>query len=1125
MIEKDAEKYLDFCHHVEGYGGFSPWLDEYDPFTETGFAFVHTGSEDNGQFGLGDLDFGFPSAEFSYKDILEKVKARLAECEKDMDPDNADEVTYVEELQELVRSIEDWLSESNESKQSEASGSVIDKQTILDWVEQLNSEQDLGLATTDASLGGKETQYEDDADDKQFDCIKFTSNVFPLTFVEVYSITPDSCSVHVYDGRTNKEVGKATLTDSSDLRTAVVASIKQIYDSVHNQRLVDKAMKLQESLNKGTSMKTESIDDLKDRSVSHGTLRSIDLIPEFLGVLKQYAKDRYDAYVKANPEVLDLEGMDDETLSWVVDELIDELNAVAPEGTYFGSHPGDGSDFGFWTMDESKKSEDASYRGEPLSKVKKAMDSAMKKAGFKFKRELGIGTRLFDKGGNVYGYHLQGQSGDPGYFDYVVVQVGEPGWGKVERDHFDSVEKAVAWLSAKANGGSAESKKSEDASVHELEFVDIDNVHNASDFDKLAYDAVLCCPSDLDVDTDSVEQGVLDNDLIIKVRGFNAASFDAAIDRISQKLAGTGIVFKVDDVIKNEDTYAKKSEGKDDKSCKGKDCKDGKQTENREKPQEGPGAGYTVTIKDMTISDEPKISKDGDKFIVEAPVEYEANAEGYDWGSAYIMNELVGTDEGTFPHNPFKGVLTMEVKDSPDIWGVMNDKFFDDVDNPTDEEKISVLKDRFYKGATFNDFEQNYGGGYSHSKFVSEDDVCMQADWDGFNDIEFGGAADGYASGTLTIDDRFVEDIEFASDYGYNRYKLVEAIQQFVKGRGLEMDWSEDTLYDYVAPYVTSDEITDDYVKEILSEMVDSGVEFTDADGNPADLQLESIQGESKKSEASGNIRYDVPISSTTYASELESLVSKLKTLGISVKPKIYAEEDSTNGYAEYKLFGANSSDSIVVIVSISENHYTRITAITNRGKLVMEGYGQTFDEALSALNLVEESKKSEASPDVATIEGLKSLLGRGIAVADNELRCKGVWKLNSKNPKQHQWTFVGDNGSISIKTDDDFKVIRIWGDLNKKSFDLDVSENKEEAKKSESLTLKQKELKDMVRYGKAEDITTLPDEEAKELRKKGIETVGVSRGTYGMNGALLRDKDGNLYAITARSTNLFYFV
>ena len=83
----------------------------------------------------------------------------------------------------------------------------------------------------------------------------------------------------------------------------------------------------------------------------------------------------------------------------------------------------------------------------------------------------------------------------------------------------------------------------------------------------------------------------------------------------------------------------------------------------------------------------------------------------------------------------------------------------------------------------------------------------------------------------------------------------------------------------------------------------------------------------------------------------------------------------------------------------------------------------------------------------------------------------------------------------------------------------------KSESKKSESLTLKQKELKDMARFGQAEDITTISDEEAKALRKKGIETIGVSRGTYGMNGALLRDNEGKKYVITARSSNLFYFV
>ena len=89
----------------------------------------------------------------------------------------------------------------------------------------------------------------------------------------------------------------------------------------------------------------------------------------------------------------------------------------------------------------------------------------------------------------------------------------------------------------------------------------------------------------------------------------------------------------------------------------------------------------------------------------------------------------------------------------------------------------------------------------------------------------------------------------------------------------------------------------------------------------------------------------------------------------------------------------------------------------------------------------------------------------------------------------------------------------------------IDNSNESKNHKKSESLTLKQKELKDMARFGQAEDITTISDEEAKALRKKGIETIGISRGTYGMNGALLRDNEGKKYVITARSSNLFYFV
>ena len=131
---------------------------------------------------------------------------------------------------------------------------------------------------------------------------------------------------------------------------------------------------------KGESMKNEAnIEDLRNKSISHGTMRSEHLIPEFLGVLKIYAPNKYDAYVKANPEVLDLNGLDDETLGYIVEELFDALNDIAPEGTYFGAHPGDGSDYGFWDVepDESKnKKPESKCGGDKDDKGKKPEESA-----------------------------------------------------------------------------------------------------------------------------------------------------------------------------------------------------------------------------------------------------------------------------------------------------------------------------------------------------------------------------------------------------------------------------------------------------------------------------------------------------------------------------------------------------------------------------------------------------------------------------------------------------------------------------------------------------------------------------------------------------------------------------
>lgn len=92
-------------------------------------------------------------------------------------------------------------------------------------------------------------------------------------------------------------------------------------------------------------------------SVSTGTLDTYDLVPAFLSALEMVNKDAYDEIVAEYHEegALDVDGNPvtgkDETLSWLVADLIQKLNEEAPEGYFFGAHYGDGADFGFWQSD------------------------------------------------------------------------------------------------------------------------------------------------------------------------------------------------------------------------------------------------------------------------------------------------------------------------------------------------------------------------------------------------------------------------------------------------------------------------------------------------------------------------------------------------------------------------------------------------------------------------------------------------------------------------------------------------------------------------------------------------------------------------------------------------------
>lgn len=99
-------------------------------------------------------------------------------------------------------------------------------------------------------------------------------------------------------------------------------------------------------------------------TVSHGTMRPQDILPACMDVLAEYAPDAYGNLVDA---IRDSAEMTYESLianddsdwwrsddcDWILNEDIWlAMQDIAPDGFYFGSHPGDGSDFGFWSDDD-----------------------------------------------------------------------------------------------------------------------------------------------------------------------------------------------------------------------------------------------------------------------------------------------------------------------------------------------------------------------------------------------------------------------------------------------------------------------------------------------------------------------------------------------------------------------------------------------------------------------------------------------------------------------------------------------------------------------------------------------------------------------------------------------------
>ena len=99
-----------------------------------------------------------------------------------------------------------------------------------------------------------------------------------------------------------------------------------------------------------------NIEDWKNVSLSEATMRPEDLIPAFILGIRQI-KPEMESQLSSKLDMIEYDMkvagyFETEECEYDLEWLFDTLNELAPEGCYFGSHPGDGSDYGFWEFEE-----------------------------------------------------------------------------------------------------------------------------------------------------------------------------------------------------------------------------------------------------------------------------------------------------------------------------------------------------------------------------------------------------------------------------------------------------------------------------------------------------------------------------------------------------------------------------------------------------------------------------------------------------------------------------------------------------------------------------------------------------------------------------------------------------
>ena len=92
-------------------------------------------------------------------------------------------------------------------------------------------------------------------------------------------------------------------------------------------------------------------------TIISGTMQSRDLLPAFIVKFESLSGEAFaeqetvDALLLCEQEDW-LNDAGQATLSEITNNLVDSLDAFAPDYGYFGAHPGDGADFGFWLHED-----------------------------------------------------------------------------------------------------------------------------------------------------------------------------------------------------------------------------------------------------------------------------------------------------------------------------------------------------------------------------------------------------------------------------------------------------------------------------------------------------------------------------------------------------------------------------------------------------------------------------------------------------------------------------------------------------------------------------------------------------------------------------------------------------